>query len=104
MSAYLPLGGSEDQLGYLAANVGDHLRAATANVVAESPLHFERALHASSLTASQVETLQAAFSDRMMDLLETLNREGQAMKETGTGDMRIRLGGYVFTTEESKSR
>ena len=78
--------------------------AATANVVAESPLHFERALHASSLTASQVETLQAAFSDRMMDLLETLNREGQAMKETGTGDMRIRLGGYVFTTEESKSR
>jgi hypothetical protein len=44
-TAYVPLAGSEEQLDYLAENVGDHLAAAAENVLGPHPRHFERAAH-----------------------------------------------------------
>ncbi len=104
-SAYLPPGGSAEQLAYLAANVGDHLRAATANVDGAAPPFFERALHHSGLTETQVGDLQTRFAAAMMALLEELSREAEAMKrEAGVeAHHRVRLGGYGFTAPEEEN-
>ncbi|WP_425100935.1 DUF6502 family protein [Tropicibacter sp. S64] len=100
-TAYLPPGGSDDQLGYLANNVGDHLAAATRNVLGGEPL-FERALHYRGLTQEQVDSLEADFRAGQTDLLKTLNQKAKAMKDlspTG-GSHRLRAGAYLFHTAE----
>lgn len=102
-TAYLPMRGSPDQLAYLAVNVGDHLRAATANVDGASPPFFERAVSASGLSAEEAGALRAKFADGMMRLLEALNSEAEAMKRSATrkdGMHRVRLGGFGYGTKE----
>ena len=49
-TSYQPLAGSEDQLAYLTRNMGDHLMAATDNVLGAAAPHFERAVHYGGLT------------------------------------------------------
>lgn len=99
-NAYLPLGGSEDQLAYLAENVGDHLRAATANV--EGAAFFERALHYAGLTEDQFEVLHSKFSTEVMALLESLRDEAESMKSKNPegATHRMRLGAYAIGTRE----
>ena len=50
---------SEQAYGFLAGNVGDHLRAAVANVLAEAPPHVEQAVFADELSAESM----AAFRE-----------------------------------------
>lgn len=101
--AYLPRGGSEDQIAYLAANVGDHLRAATANVDGKDPPFFDRALHYSGLTEGQTDALQTEFSARIMAILEELRDRAEEMKESNShaagpgADFRVRLGAYGYS-------
>ncbi len=107
--AYDPRSGIEDQLAYLAANVGDHLRGATANVGGAEPPFFERALHYTDLTESQVVALQAAFADAVMEILETLRRSAEQMKQENMerrvkdADFRVRFGSYAYTQIGEKS-
>jgi hypothetical protein len=101
-TAYVPTGGSAEQLAYLAENTGDHLAAAAANVLGQDPPFFERALHYSRLTPDQAASLAAQFARAQMGLLEELSRRAEAMQaENGDGAKqactRIRAGGYVFT-------
>ena len=104
-TAYLPLSGSEDQLDYLTANVGDHLAAATSNVLGQSPPFFERAVHHGGLTEAQVATLANQFHAGQMRLLEELNAKAAEMKTSKSSDAtsRFRAGGYVYTTDEAGS-
>jgi len=97
-TAYLPLGGSEDQLEYLDLNVGDHLAAASENVLCAEPPFFERAVHYSGLSDEQVAELSAKFHARQMALLEEMNAEAAKMKtsKAGQGKMRLRAGGYFY--------
>ncbi len=103
-SAYLPKSGSADQVAYLGANVGDHLSAATDNVLGQSPPHFERAMHFGGLTDIQVAELQDLFSSQHMAILEDLAQKAIRMKQDNAseGSYRIRLGGYGFSKSESK--
>lgn len=103
-TAYLPLSGSEDQLAYLAFNVGDHMAAASDNVLGQSPPFFERAVHYGGLSEAQVATLTARFHAGQMVLLEELNREAAEMKTSRKemGKMRFRAGGYFYSTEEGE--
>ena len=98
--AYLPKGGGPDQLAYLAANVGDHLRAATENVF-DDKAHFERALHVAGLTEEQIGTLLQRFEDGQMALLERLQKNALQMKNDAgdQGDCRIRIGAYAYATK-----
>ena len=103
--SYQPLAGSEDQLTYLANNIGDHLNAATDNVLGYQPPHFERAVHYTHLTSEQVAELKAEFDAGQMALLERLGKKAAAMKELSTGDARdrFRAGGYFYRTTEGDS-
>lgn len=97
-SSYQPLSGSEDQLAYLAQNLGDHLAAATDNVLGHTPPHFERAVHYSDLTAEQIATLKAEFDTGQMALLKSLSQKAAAMKKLSSVEAqhRFRAGGYFY--------
>ena len=98
-TSYQPLPGTDDQLAYLAENAGDHLSAATDNVLGRDPRHFERALHYSGLDAEQVATLEAEYRTAQMDLLKKLSRKAARMQKHGHGALRFRAGGYFLTAK-----
>lgn len=104
-TSYQPLSGSEDQLAYLAANFGDHLNAATDNVLGHTPPHFERAVHYSGLTASQIDELKADYNAGQMALLEQLSQKAAAMKKLPSEKAhdRFRAGGYFYHTSEDET-
>lgn len=97
-TSYQPLAGSRDQLEYLTHNLGDHMHAATDNVLGHQPPHFERAVHYSGLTQAQVTQLEAAHHDAQMHVFETLSTKAAAMKalrEDGAR-YRFRAGAYFL--------
>ena len=95
--SYQPSAGSEDQLSYLARNMGDHLSAAVENVI-DAPTHFERAAHFTGLTPDQVAELEAQFAKDYMEVLETIANQAADMKLSAPKDAksRFRAGGYFF--------
>ncbi len=103
-SSYQPLAGSEDQLAYLANNAGDHLNAATDNVLGQTPPHFERAVHYTNLTDAQIDALAADFNAGQMALLERLSKMAAEMKKLPSDDAqsRFRAGGYFYRTPKGK--
>ena len=100
--SYQPSTGSDDQIAYLASNLGDHISAATENVAGITPPHFERAVHYSGLTEQQVDQLAADYHDAQMAIMKEISRKASRMKadNKGTGTIRFRAGGYFFRTNE----
>lgn len=101
-SAYLPLPGSDEQIAYLANNIGDHLEAATLNVRADEPPFFERAVHYSGLSEADIAELDATFRKSQMDLLQHLNARAARMKNDSRGTLRFRAGGYFYSKEQDQ--
>ena len=100
-ASYQPLAGSEDQLAYLARNLGDHLGTATDNVLGGKPPQFERAVHYTGLTEAQVQALAEAHAEGQMALFQDLSRKAAAMKAAGPpGTRRFRAGAYFHQTED----
>ena len=111
--AFVPSRRQDDMLGFLGANVGDHLAAARANVAAglraqpspageaARPPFVEQALFADGL--SQASTTQAIEQTRAFwkHLLETLAPELQRLEDQDRAaaratDHRIRIGLYCY--------
>lgn len=103
-TAYRPLAGSEDQLGYLADNLGDHMLAAVENVMHDPPPYFERAVHYNGLVQADVAQLEAHFRTRQMEVLQELNQMAAMMQQSaGAGaTMRLRAGGYFYSQDEAE--
>nr|WP_097806458.1 DUF6502 family protein [Pelagimonas varians] len=103
--AYVPLRGSDEQLTYLSDNTGDHVLAACENVQGARPAHFERAVHYTGLTPSQVATLAADFEVGQMAVLADINAKANAMKSKAPdrADQRFRAGAYFYTSKDNPS-
>ena len=100
-ASYQPLAGSEDQLAYLARNLGDHLGTATDNVLGGKPPQVERAVHYTGLAEAQVQALAEAHAEGQMALFQDLSRRAAAMKAAGPpGTLRFRAGAYFHQTED----
>ena len=101
-ASYQPMAGSDDQITYLARNLGDHVAAASENVLGHSPPHFERAVHYGGLTAAQVAQLATQFHAAEMALLQDISQQAAAMKAAGGDDatLRLRAGAYFYQTED----
>lgn len=99
-NAYVPLAGSEEQLDYLAENVGDHLAAAAENVLGPHPIHFERAAHYTGLAPEQVKSLADRFNAAQMALLEDIAAEAEALKARAPSGAsgKFRAGGYFYSS------
>ena len=101
--AYLPEANSTESIGFLAANVGDHLAAAIHNISARADARFfERAFFDDDVSAETVRALQDSVRTEGMDLLRglvtTSDSVERAQREAGDGGgQRVRIGLYCFT-------
>ena len=102
-AAYLPEANSTESIGFLAANVGDHLAAAIHNISAPADARFfERAFFDDDVSAETVRTLQETVRTEGMDLLRglvtTSDSVERAQREAGDGGgQRVRIGLYCYT-------
>ena len=105
-SAYLPEANSTESIGFLAANVGDHLAAAIHNISAPADARFfERAFFDDAVSAATVQALQEKVQDEGMALLRGMvgvsDLVDRSDAETGTvlgdaGKQRVRIGLYCY--------
>jgi len=100
--AFVPRGDVPRMLGYLGANVGDHLQAAVDNVLGHQPTHFEQAIAADGLSAASLDAVRPLLrehwrhlTDALVPLLERL-LEADAARPGGQATRRLRLGLYGF--------
>ena len=100
--AIVPRGDSERMLGFLANNVGDHLRAAVVNVLSDAPPHLEQAVFADDLSQDSLDAFRKVMRTQWKALLEAtapvLQQLIDADREAGrTQDQRVRVGLFTYT-------
>lgn len=93
--------GSERAYGFLAGNVGDHLRAGVANVLADAPPHVEQAVFADGLSAESMAAFHAIAKAQWQALLAASVPALQALVDADaaagrTADRRVRIGLYTY--------
>jgi hypothetical protein len=99
-AAFVPPGGSDQQLFYFGRNLHDHAAAAVANVLGEEPRFMERAVHYDGLSRELAEALEKRSRELATEALRTLNREANAACEKDAGGgWRWNFGLYVFRDE-----
>ncbi len=95
-------GDSERGYRFLAGNVGDHLRAGVANVLAEgTPPHVEQAVFADELSAESMAAFRALAAAQWQVLLAAAVPALQALVDADEAagrarDRRVRLGLYSY--------
>ena len=94
-------GDSERAYAFLGSNVGDHLRASVANVLAETPAHVEQAVFADELSAESIAAFDAIARAQWQALLEATVPKLQALIDADaaagrTRDRRVRIGLYTY--------
>lgn len=70
--AFVPRGDWANMVAFLGENVGDHLRAATANVLADGTQHIEQALFADELSVESLVQARAIMAQQWRTLLLTV--------------------------------
>ncbi|MBC7956590.1 MAG: hypothetical protein H7Y33_12065 [Cytophagales bacterium] len=99
---FAPAGDETRMLAFVSSNVGDHLRACVANVLADEPPHLEQALFADELSAESLERLQPIVRAQWQQVLRSLAPKVQKMIEDDQArqrvqDQRLRVGLYAYT-------
>jgi len=92
---------SERAYGFLASNVGDHLRAGVANVLSESPPHVEQAVFADELSAQSMAAFREIAKAQWQAVLAATVPALQALVDADAaagraGDRRVRIGLYTY--------
>lgn len=98
---FAPAGDEPRMLGFLASNVGDHLQASVANVLADEPPHLEQALFADELSQDSLQRLQPLVRAQWQQLLGALVPEVQKLIDDDQAhqrvqDQRLRVGLYAY--------
>lgn len=101
-NTFVPRGDTARLLGFMGSNVGDHLRAAIANVTADKPRHFEQAIFADELSQGSLETVRELVRTQWQTLLAgtvpTLQKLIDADQAAGHAHgQRVRIGLYSYT-------
>ncbi|MEO0669221.1 MAG: DUF6502 family protein [Pseudomonadota bacterium] len=98
--AVVGTGSTADREAFFAANVGDHLAAASENLLAEEPPFFERAVFYNQLTPESVDEIEAAARTQAQALLEQLSAQSSALRRAQDADgaphQRYRMGVYFY--------
>ncbi|MEP7299033.1 MAG: DUF6502 family protein [Burkholderiales bacterium] len=96
----VPGSDSTRMLDLLGNNVGDHLRAAVANVLSREPLHLEQAIFA-ELSVSSMERIDLLMRAHWKSLLASTVPALQQLIDDDRGadrvrDQRVRIGLYTY--------
>lgn len=100
--SFVPRGDWARMVGFLGQNVGDHLRAATANVLGDGQQHFEQAIHADELSEHSIATLRQMVSREWKHLLDNLVPRIEALiaedrEARRHSNQQIRIGFFSWT-------
>jgi len=92
---------SERAFAFLGSNVGDHLRASVANVLAEAPPHVEQAVFADELSAESIAAFRDIAKTQWQALLAATVPKLQALVDADAAsdrprDRRVRIGLYTY--------
>jgi hypothetical protein len=101
-SAFVPRNDWAHMTGFLGDNLGDHLRAAAANVLGSGKEHMEQAIFADELSVQSLQIfrdLMAAQWERILsDLVPQLEKMISDDKEAGRiQNQRVRVGMYTWS-------
>jgi hypothetical protein len=110
MSAFIPRGGSAEQLFYFARNLHDHIAAAVANVSsAGSPPFVDRSVHYDELDEATAQNLEQLARDASRRALLEVNRAAIALVEAmsdgspaNSPRVRLNFGTYIYREEGSE--
>jgi hypothetical protein len=99
--SFVPRGDADRMLGFLGHNVGDHLRAAVANVLSDPPAHLEQAVFADELSAESVDAFRHLMRNQWKSLLEAavpaINQLIDDDRAAGRRqNQRVRVGLYTY--------
>ena len=103
---YVPAKNDAQLYGFLGANVGDHLAAATANVVRREHTHFEQAIFADELSLGSAEAVRMLVVAQWQRMLAEVVPEIEKLiaddKAAGrSAHHRARIGVFTFHEPES---
>jgi hypothetical protein len=92
---------SERAYGFLASNVGDHLRAGVANVLADAPPHVEQAVFADELSEESMAAFRELAKAQWQAVLAASVPVLQALVDADAAagraaDRRVRIGLYSY--------
>ena len=91
-------------VGFLGANVGDHLRASVDNVLGGGGQHFEQSLLADELSTESLEAAKSLITAQWRDLMTQLGPQLQALMDTDVAlgraqTQKIRIGLYSYMAD-----
>ena len=100
--SFVPKHDIDRMLGFLGSNVGDHLRAAVANVISDPPEHLEQAVFADELSQESLDRVNEVMRLQWKALLQaTVPLLNQLIAADGAAkrsqDRRVRVGMYMFS-------
>lgn len=99
-TAFVPQGGSDQQLYYFGRNLHDHVAAAVSNVLGEEPRFTERAVHYDGLSEGLAQRLEGSSKLIASEALQALNRQAaDACEADAGGRWRWNFGVYVYREE-----
>jgi len=101
--AFIPQSDEGTLLKYLANNLGDHAKAAVANVLAspKKAPHFERAVHYNTLTPESLNELETLSRELQQKALEEINAKALTLQKADTDKPdatgRFRCGVFIYS-------
>ena len=98
---------ASEKEAFFGANVGDHLAAATENLLSDAPPFFERSVFYNQMTPEAVDSIEASARAQAQTMLEELNRQSSAAhrqdKDSDGPRQRYRLGVYFYREDADTS-
>lgn len=89
-------------LGFLSANVGDHLQASIDNILGDGRQHFEQSLLADELSKESLDAAKSMITEQWRSLLTELGPQLQDLmnediEQGRVKDQQLRIGLYSYT-------
>jgi len=105
-AAFVPTRGFDEKAYYFAHNVGDHLAAASHNLMDKEPPFMERSVHYNALDPASVGGLAALAEETGMKALRAVNRKAMQAeahdKKKSAPKQRITFGVYFYSEPTEK--
>ena len=100
-SVFVPQSDWPRLVGFLGANVGDHLQGSVDNVLSDGHRHFEQSLLADELSVESLEQAKTLITEQWRELMTHLAPRLQALMEQDRSQQRaqdhqVRIGMYSF--------
>jgi hypothetical protein len=101
-SAFVPSGDWARMTAFLAENVGDHLRAASANVLGTGKEHMEQAIFADELSVQSLQAFREMMAAQWQQMLDSLVPQLEKLIEEDKRagriqNQRVRIGLYTWS-------